>query len=350
MASAVGVGGYMMTKAPVTAQVADDPIATTSPNLVDTQLAAAPPQSSPEPVPASPAYVGREEFTDPAGYYSFTLPPRSRMASSSGSRDWALLQAATTSEGDPTYRSLTISFYVYPNGFHSLQQVLDAQNDALKTKRTVLIAGSVIDGITSLQTPNNDPRLGQTSIMIPMEGGVLELLDPSYQKGGLFDQVVGSLKLLKKSKDTSYTKTTPAAPAPVSASSTKINGEVVPPEPDATLNDAILAGIDVNNNRVRDDVERILAEKFGGTPDYVIALAYAKSVEKEVVMPTPKTRAEALQYAANEMCSAEGASAKLGNFSMYNVVVNTTMRKKAFRDYNDVLIGYGSTELPPCTK
>ena len=40
-----------------------------------------------------------------------------------------------------------------------------------------------------------------------------------------------------------------------------INGITVPPEPAPDINNATLAGVDVNNNGVRDDVERRLAEK-----------------------------------------------------------------------------------------
>lgn len=40
-----------------------------------------------------------------------------------------------------------------------------------------------------------------------------------------------------------------------------INGIEVPPEPDPALNNATLAGVDLNENGVRDDVERYIAEK-----------------------------------------------------------------------------------------
>src|SRR4051812_48211198 len=46
----------------------------------------------------------------------------------------------------------------------------------------------------------------------------------------------------------------PRVPAPE-----VINGIVVPPEPAPSVNDSTLAGIDSNNNGVRDDVERFVA-------------------------------------------------------------------------------------------
>jgi len=41
-----------------------------------------------------------------------------------------------------------------------------------------------------------------------------------------------------------------------------VDGHVLPPEPDPVLNNATLLGIDVNNNGVRDDVERWIYETY----------------------------------------------------------------------------------------
>jgi len=42
-----------------------------------------------------------------------------------------------------------------------------------------------------------------------------------------------------------------------------VNGHVLPPEPDKALNDSTLLGIDVNDNGVRDDVERYILQTYG---------------------------------------------------------------------------------------
>ncbi len=44
-----------------------------------------------------------------------------------------------------------------------------------------------------------------------------------------------------------------------------INGITVPPEPGAMLNNSTLAGVDVNKNGVRDDVERVIATRWPTT-------------------------------------------------------------------------------------
>jgi len=41
-----------------------------------------------------------------------------------------------------------------------------------------------------------------------------------------------------------------------------VDGHVLPPEPDKALNDSTLLGIDVNDNGVRDDVERWIYEEY----------------------------------------------------------------------------------------
>jgi len=66
-----------------------------------------------------------------------------------------------------------------------------------------------------------------------------------------------------------------------------IHGIPVPPEPDKTTNVATLAGIDSNNNGVRDDVERLVAEDFGGDKmAYQQAFAHARAVGQAIAAPT----------------------------------------------------------------
>jgi hypothetical protein len=129
-----------------------------------------------------------------------------------------------------------------------------------------------------------------------------------------------------------------------------INGIAVPPEPPAELNNATLAGFDTNGNGVRDDVERVLTNQFGGTPDYSFAMDYARQYQLNVVSPTPLTRSDALVRVGKELCATEGASETLGNMDMYSVMLTTLPRKRAIRAFNDVLVGYLGSEVPPCVK
>lgn len=67
-----------------------------------------------------------------------------------------------------------------------------------------------------------------------------------------------------------------------------INGINVPPAPDAAANQATVAGVDSNNNSVRDDVERMLATDFGTQPTfYSKAMAFAATEQVAITKPAP---------------------------------------------------------------
>jgi len=67
-----------------------------------------------------------------------------------------------------------------------------------------------------------------------------------------------------------------------------INGHKLPPEADEILNNSTLLGIDMNENGVRDDVERWIIIKYSKDPKYsktktAIALQYAKASQYIIV-------------------------------------------------------------------
>jgi len=71
----------------------------------------------------------------------------------------------------------------------------------------------------------------------------------------------------------------------------EINGYRLPPEPDPTLNNSTLLGIDVNNNGVRDDVERYVIQRYSNDPEFpktktALAMQYAWSTQKILENPT----------------------------------------------------------------
>lgn len=130
-----------------------------------------------------------------------------------------------------------------------------------------------------------------------------------------------------------------------------INGYKLPPEPDETLNNATLLGIDSNNNGVRDDVER------------KVILTYREPIKVEPLMATVKIGQEILE---NPIGLAKEHSVKmdrvgdcwsyisevapelideLGNVKFYEKnMYNTEERIRAYLDYNRELSGgvYGS--------
>jgi len=69
-----------------------------------------------------------------------------------------------------------------------------------------------------------------------------------------------------------------------------IYGHQLPPEPDPIVNDSTLLGIDINNNGVRDDVERYIIYRFS-KEEYpktrtALALQYAWAMQKIIENPT----------------------------------------------------------------
>jgi len=65
-----------------------------------------------------------------------------------------------------------------------------------------------------------------------------------------------------------------------------VDGHVLPPEPDKTLNDSTLLGIDVNNNGVRDDVERWIYETYDHPIERGIFMQSARAYNLVIVDPS----------------------------------------------------------------
>ena len=62
-----------------------------------------------------------------------------------------------------------------------------------------------------------------------------------------------------------------------------VMGKNLPPKPDQMLNDSIIAGIDANNNSIRDDVELAIFEKYPDSAKIRAAeLQYAQALQLEL--------------------------------------------------------------------
>jgi hypothetical protein len=66
----------------------------------------------------------------------------------------------------------------------------------------------------------------------------------------------------------------------------EVNGHRLPPEPDKTLNDSTLLGIDTNNNGVRDDVERWIYKTYDHPIERGIFMQSARAYQKVIVDPS----------------------------------------------------------------
>lgn len=111
-----------------------------------------------------------------------------------------------------------------------------------------------------------------------------------------------------------------------------INGITVPPEPAPALNNATVAGVDVNNNGVRDDVERIIARKSQTTPAFEAGLGTARELSKLISRPRP-TQGEMDAISRNLNCQGLklANSGISDNSYIASALLNTPERQSAYR-------------------
>ena len=116
-----------------------------------------------------------------------------------------------------------------------------------------------------------------------------------------------------------------------------INGHMLPPEPDEALNNSTLLGIDMNDNGIRDDVERWIIKKYASS-DYPkikteIALQWARTTQQ--VIQSPETAYADKKYLLIMRANVcEGYSfeklQKSLNYGIDNRIFNDEFVDKAF--------------------
>ncbi|RUM62499.1 MAG: hypothetical protein DSZ03_06640, partial [Sulfurimonas sp.] len=74
----------------------------------------------------------------------------------------------------------------------------------------------------------------------------------------------------------------------------EVNGYRLPPEPDPKINNATLLGIDVNNNGVRDDVERWIYETYNHPIERGLFMQSARAYQ--IVIVDPSKAHETVKY------------------------------------------------------
>ena len=77
-----------------------------------------------------------------------------------------------------------------------------------------------------------------------------------------------------------------------------VNGHTLPPEPDKTVNDSTLLGVDVNGNGVRDDVERWIYERYKDKHPIHIDISMQAGRAYKKVLETPE-RAKEIRLEVN---------------------------------------------------
>lgn len=118
-----------------------------------------------------------------------------------------------------------------------------------------------------------------------------------------------------------------------------INGIVVPLDPGEAGKET-LAGIDSNKNGLRDDIERLIAEKFGNDPaKFNKAIDFTKKVQP-LFNPISAGEGQVEDYTKELEC------ANLEDLEIYSVIEQSFINTKdRVQNYNEIAIGSGGGEI-----
>ena len=141
-----------------------------------------------------------------------------------------------------------------------------------------------------------------------------------------------------------------------------IHGYTLPPEPDKTINNSTLLGIDSNNNGVRDDVEIWILKKYKDKHPIYTEIAMQDGRVRKIVLESPQKAKESFNsvtsaltcYSYYSDCSENNSSIHVDidityNQSFEEKFYNTENRKKAHREFGAALSG-GSYTIPWCSE
>ena len=147
---------------------------------------------------------------------------------------------------------------------------------------------------------------------------------------------------------------------PASSEAIVIDGHTLPPEPDETLNNSTLLGIDVNDNGVRDDVERWIyleMEIQNGYPKIERAIGVQMAGAAQMALTDPSNKDDIVHKAitASRDCwtwynyikdnHTYGASGKFSR-ALKDKTFNTRERLKTYLQYDATLGGRIFTSTP----
>ena len=117
-----------------------------------------------------------------------------------------------------------------------------------------------------------------------------------------------------------------------------INGITVPPEPAPAINNATLAGVDVNANGVRDDVEREIAKSSQSNANFVTSVEYARQLQSFLKNQTvPTSAAEAMHIYMRPICAIQGKQNEYVDIKYKSLIFNTPARKAKYRDISALI-------------
>jgi len=123
-----------------------------------------------------------------------------------------------------------------------------------------------------------------------------------------------------------------------------INGHTLPPEPDPSINNASLLGVDSNGNGVRDDVERKIYLEHNKEIDRQMLMMSAKREQRWLAAPDLIENAKEWQKLVNSELGCllyikNNHAVNLFKLSTQDDVFNTKKRIRKYMEYNRALSG-----------
>lgn len=110
----------------------------------------------------------------------------------------------------------------------------------------------------------------------------------------------------------------------------KINNITVPPEPEAKTNNSTVAGIDVNSNGVRDDVERKIASVSSSNSEFDTNIEIAKEYQK-ILVSNNTSYMEINKSQKIIACAATKNKSHKINKELQSIIANTIEREAEIR-------------------
>lgn len=109
-----------------------------------------------------------------------------------------------------------------------------------------------------------------------------------------------------------------------------INGIIVPPEPAPSINNATLAGVDVNANGVRDDVERKIAIASANQNNFAAGIVVAKAYQR--LLTSGNIRQVDVDAAFAEMiCALHKGDVSINDRDIMKMILDNNNRKSSYR-------------------
>jgi len=240
---------------------------------------------------------------------------------------------------------------------------IDNAGNEVSKVRTVNVVAPTISGITveSNVTTLNVGESAQLTVQATYSDGSSEVLSENIEFIVTPDNAVdvnGSVITAKKDGNvTVEAKVGNALSNTLNLTITwVVNGHVLPPEPDPVINNSTLLGVDVNDNGVRDDVERWIYKEYKDKHPIHIDIAMQGASAKQKMLQDP-TKAKEIhdevvapldcesyfKVCLNQPIINERINGKL----FRKIIFNTLERESAYTEYDTLLSGDSYT-IPRC--